>query len=586
MGVTKNVSLFPVGVPWMGRFLFLLLGLAFLQPLRVDPFYTLLEEFGLGIGVVCLAGFCLATRKRYWVSPLLLVWGGFAGLLVLSALFVPRVFDAPLFAYAGFWVVGLALTQLGPELSLKEEGAEFATRLAWFLVGLGTLSVLLGVVKHYQLWGEIGRYFPVQRSARMNGAVAQSNLFAQLSVLGTMALLWLMAVRRASFRVASALLLLFGVGLTLSGSRVGLAIYGAFFLLSVLMSWRAGSWRFSWLLLVFGVLLLFVQPLIVEGDVWLREELVARGIMSIAYPAEGALSRGLASMRWSEWPLAWNIFLENLPWGVGPGGYAAKSYAMHFRENLLPLPGLWLHSHNSYLQLWIEFGWLGVGWTLLMGGVVGSALWRLIRLNQPVPAMVLMALLIHSFFEFPLWYMHFFVLGFLVLAVGAEAREVEGKPLLGWGVLGIGSSALVFYGWLFSGLLSWNAHIMRGEHVGGDALKFMDRMAQDPLLKPYALLFYYSWYPLGNLPAEMELTELSSLYRYRPFGGPGAGYCIMLAVTGRSDDALKLRDELVRVNSKYQTAFVQSVNNAMFEHPEWRLEFLLKDLPEINATEP
>lgn len=578
--VSKIVSNCPDG-DVSGRLTWVLLGLvgiALLQPFRIWPFSTLIEDFFLGLGVVFLSGVMIVLRKRYWLSSLLLVWLGFGGILLVSALLVPRVFEAGLFAYAGFWLVGLALTQLGPESSWRIGSQLFALRLAWFLLLVGVFSAILGCVKYYQLWGDIGLYLPQVRGGRMNGVIGQSNLFAVICLLGLMSLLWLISIKKVAIYWCVALggILLFAV--VLSGSRVVGLIYCASLVVAIIQAWSTRDYRFSGFMIGAGILFIILFLPVLDFDPLLREWLVKFGYSNNHYVAENVFERGMASARWVEWPLALQILWENLILGIGPGAYAEHSYAIHLRESALPLQNVWLHSHNSYLQLWVEFGLLGVLWTLAMGCLVVSVLWRAVQFNQPVQAMVMLALLIYSFFEFPLWFMHFFVLGFWVLSAGSEARAIPGKPLLGGLVALIAGFALLFYGSLFAGLLEFHVKRASGVGVPSAGLGFVDRLVQDPLLKPYGLQFYYYNFDVGSLPLNLELKELDGLRRYFPYPLNSYRYSILLAAAGRSEEAIKVRDETFRAFPSSKEHYFNFVEGAMKDHPDWKLMPLLNGL--------
>lgn len=587
MGVSKNVSFCPATAQgWLGLLLALILALSFWQPLRIWPFNTFLEEFALGGAVVALAGIMLMLRGRYWVGPLLWVWLAYGAVLLLSAVLVPQHFSASIAGYLAFWLVGLALTQLGPEFSWLEGGPRYSVFLAVFLATVAVVSVLLGCVKHYQLWGEVGRYLPAIRGSRMNGVIGQANLFAVLCLLGLIALLWLVAVRRLSVLPGLLLAVLVSYGLVLSGSRVVGVIYLAVLLVALLQAWRTGEWRYPVLLMVAGVGFWLFQTSVLQWDDWLRDRLFDVGLMTQSLDAEGAFSRGNGSLRFVEWPLAWQILLAHLPWGVGAGGYAEQSYLIRLHENVLPINSLWLHSHNSYLQVAVEFGLLGFVWLLLMLGLAAVAVRQGVQRRQPMPVLVLVALLVYGFFEFPLWYMHFFVLGFGVLAGGIGARSVEGKPMLG-GVFAFGAlGALAFYGSLFAALLNWQVLSKQGQVVEGESLKFVDRLVQDPLLKPYGMQFYYYYFKPGNLPLELELQELGALYRHQPYPFFSGRYSVVLAAAGRRDEALKVRDELVRAFPAYLPGYVEDVTQVGKLRPQWQLGFLLDGLPPIAETTP
>lgn len=584
--MSKNVSFGSVGAPGVvGFVLLLILALSFWQPLRIWPFNTFIEEFALGGVVVASAGIMLMLRGRYWVGPLLWVWLAYGALLLLSAVCVPQQFSAPLAGYLAFWLVGLALTQLGPELSWFREGSAYSVRLAVFLAVVAVVSVLLACVKHYQLWGELGRYLPAISGGRMNGVIGQANLFAVLCLMGLIAVLWLMAVRRLSLLLGLMLAALVGYGLVLSGSRVVVGCYLVVLVVALLQGGRTQAWRYPIFLIVAGAVFWLFHGAVLEWDDWLRERLFEVGLMTqIPQGAEGAFSRGSGSLRFVEWPLAWRIFLEHLPFGVGPGGYAGESYLTHLEEQVLPIDSLWRHSHNSYLQVLVEFGLPGALWVCIMLALALSVVCRAIVQNQAMPAAVLLTLLVYGFFEFPFWFLHFFVLGLGVLAGGVEARSVEGKRLLGGVLTLVAVGLLAFYGSMLSALLNWHVQSKRGQVVEGVALKFVDRLVQDPLLGSYGMQFYYYFFRPGNLPAELELQELGRLYRHEPYAFFAGRYSVLLAVAGRRAEALRVRDDMVSAFPGHVPFFIEDVRQLGSQQPSWQLEFLLSGLPADEAS--
>ena len=55
------------------------------------------------------------------LNRVVLVWMGFGLVLLVSALMVERVFSGPLLEAFGYWLVGLAVIQLGGRWSWLEE---------------------------------------------------------------------------------------------------------------------------------------------------------------------------------------------------------------------------------------------------------------------------------------------------------------------------------------------------------------------------------------------------------------------------------------------------------------------------------
>ncbi|WP_308705318.1 PglL family O-oligosaccharyltransferase [Pseudomonas sp. N040] len=591
--VTKNGSFAPesVSVVWCLWAFLLVVALAFLQPLHIWPFANHLENIGLGAAVVVLAGVLLLLRGRFLVNALCLWWLGFGGLLLVSSVTVAHPFDSSLYAYAGFWIVGMAVIQLGGCYGWQHEPQLFAGRMAWFLFGLSLLSLVLGLAKFYGVWAWLALYFPDPGTGRLQGLIGQSNYFAVLLLLGGVSGLWLLHVRQLPVWLSAPLGLLYCYGLVLSGTRVIYLIYAVVVLIAVIQASRVRRYGLVGWLLAFALLFVLVRPAVFELDQQLTIYLKSIGLMpwpGISADLFKAREGFLADSRFGELRIAWQVMLEALPWGVGPGGYAGASYTMHLQAQA-PLTLLWNHSHNSYLQLLLEFGIPGLLWMLGMGVMIASVLWRAIGLDQPIQAIILSALLVYSFFEFPLWLMSFFVLGFFVLAAGMPSREVSGGRLLGAGVIVAALAALFFYMWIFAELVRFYFAGLNPELKAGDAIavdfRFIDRMVQDPLLAPDGLKLYYKYYELSPRMLSIELEELARMYRYRPIYRVSSRYAMALAMAGRKEEALRVRDQMLAVFPKSKDEFRRQIEAVIRAQPSAGFDFLLAGLP-ADSEEP
>lgn len=584
VGVTKIVTI----CRNEGRgpfFLFLAaIGLAFLQPFQIWPFNNGLEDVGLAALVLVVAGWCVLRRDRLALSWLLVLWLAFGGVLAFSALTVERPFVAPVIGVFAFWFVGLAVIQLGAAYSWVSASDDYARRIAWFLFLLSLISILLALVRFYGIWELLRIYSPDGGSGRLSGLMRQSNTFAVLTLLGGIAFLWLGFTKSWRLWVLVGLAFLYCYSLVLSGTRVIYLIYAGAVLVVLFQAVREKKYGFLAVLLAFGFYFLVVRSFAYALDNELTAYFKALGFM----PWTGGSSRDIEfakDVRLSEWYVAWKVFLEAWPLGVGPGGYAAASYAMHLKLGILPIDSMWHHSHNSYLQLGVEYGVLGVIWTFAMGLLVARVLWRACCLEQPMQAMLILALLIYSFFEFPLWLMSYFVLGLFVLAAGVPFREVVGGRILGLGVLLGGIAVGVFYAWLFSGLI--RMYLEEKQAVADNRVievvdyRFLNRLVQDPLLEPTALVMLYSVFGVNPNILEVELDELSKMQRYRPSVNINSRYAIALAIAGRRDEAIKVRDDILSafVSPVHRAIFREKVEAAMRVHDAWDLGFLLEGLP-------
>ena len=136
--------------------------------------------------------------------------------------------------------------------------------------------------------------------------------------------------------------------------------------------------------------------------------------------ARMATSSGILS-RMSEWHKAWLIFLEH-PWfGSGWSSYGYEGFVMSSAPEFANTPyenRLFSHSHSLIFNLLAETGIIG---TLIILGGFGYVIKPLFTTEWQVETVFVMSMLIvtgvHSFVEYPLWYVHFFIVFILLLAV-------------------------------------------------------------------------------------------------------------------------------------------------------------------------
>lgn len=125
--------------------------------------------------------------------------------------------------------------------------------------------------------------------------------------------------------------------------------------------------------------------------------------------------------RLTEWHKAWLIFLEN-PWfGSGWGSYGYEGFVMSSKPQFAANPygnSLFSHSHNLILNLLAETGIVGM--FIILGGF-GYVLKPLFNTKWQVETVFVVSMLmvnaVHSLVEFPLWYLHFFLVFVVLVAV-------------------------------------------------------------------------------------------------------------------------------------------------------------------------
>ncbi|MES1965632.1 Wzy polymerase domain-containing protein [Psychrobacter sp. AH5] len=133
-----------------------------------------------------------------------------------------------------------------------------------------------------------------------------------------------------------------------------------------------------------------------------------------------------------EWYKAWLIFSEN-PWfGSGWGSYGYEGFVVSSQSQFAANPhgnSLFSHSHNIILNLLAETGIVG---TLIVLVGFGYVLKPLFTTEWQIGTLFVLSMLIvtgiHSLVEFPIWYLHYFIVFVILLAVLISTLNVVSLP--------------------------------------------------------------------------------------------------------------------------------------------------------------
>ena len=313
---------------------------------------------------------------------------------------------------AGARLAGVSSTPEGSALS-------HAAMLGFLIAGLGSAAIAVA-----QYFAVDGPWEPLGKDGRAGGNLAQPNLLGTQLLWAYAALVALRArlhLNRVQALLGAALLLL---AVAMSASR------SAALSCVVLALWGALDRRLSrearCLLLAAPVAMVVVWAMLTVWPHVGGPGFAGIGLLQKADPT---------SSRWRLWQQCAMLIAAN-PWvGVGWGQF-------NFAWSLTPMPGLprtagytFSHAHNIVLQWATE---LGLPLALLLVSLLAYALRRTAHAlwrgggNPPAEqraalAMVLVVLL-HSQFEFPLWHTNFLLpTGFLLgLAMGWSGNVAVG----------------------------------------------------------------------------------------------------------------------------------------------------------------
>ena len=270
---------------------------------------------------------------------------------------------------------------------------------------------------------------------RFGGNLRQPNQLATLAVWGLIAAAYLL--RRWPWVLAAVSLPLIAT-LFSSESRTGVISLVLVALIGLSQSRRVRAWGWrSW-----GGLALALIPLVI-----LSATAFTRSTADSSFAQRIALWRDVLTL------------IEHNPWfGIGWG-------QLNFAWTLTPFaqraPDVFDHAHSLPLQLAVELGLPAVALILgaFLWGIwrIARGLWANVSPETTTAAMLLAVILVHSFFEYPLWFSYFllpsaFLYAWLLRAsrpegadtLAATARNQPAVPILGAGAAALCIVATVY----------------------------------------------------------------------------------------------------------------------------------------------
>lgn len=269
------------------------------------------------------------------------------------------------------------------------------------------------------------------------------------------------------------------------------------------------------------IVLLFVVPLLNQP---IREALISFNILDQSAVISLAdrtvfhdsarlaeLSKVFSAASTFSWP-QWFI-------GVGPGNYSIFSY--HADMALPPeglVAGTWLHSHNLFSMVFVEFGLVGLAVVLaFVVSITLTALKAPMNLPRFFSIGGIGLLFIHSNLEFPLWYLWFLVLFCLLLTNLFDVKGLKGdskwlKPVMGFCGLLMVLTLLVNVGYQYSRIAGVALNSQR-DRQDYQALAFL---ANDSLMGPYAVLRKYRDFAPESTNIDWQLLEVRKMKAWQP----------------------------------------------------------------------
>ncbi|MFK7087852.1 Wzy polymerase domain-containing protein [Chromobacterium violaceum] len=388
-------------------------------------------------------------------------------------------------------------------------------------------------------------------SAEAMGNFGQRNQLAQFLAWGAVSASYLYATGRLGRWATGCAVLVLALLMSWSGARLPLA-YG---LVLALLAWfwhrraqqdqavRRMALALAWAVLAIALLQIFNQQI----DAMLQ----ALGLpIHVQSGSDRLLDAGFGARRRIEWSKAWEVFLLH-PWvGVGLGGYAWHSAWLEAYGGWPKAPESWLftHAHNLVFQLLAETGVVG---TLLAIGGMAACLLPYFRRGEQTPGNLLltaiaMMLLVHSLFEYPLWYLPFLLMLVLICAL---------SPARGWTIALSGRFRQVLLGcagalalaYVAAGVMPYRQ--VTRDHMPGDgntlqsglensrrALR-LEQLSRNPLWSWEADLGVVNYLQPDGLMRRLQLELLERMARYQPFPAVLLKLSILRALDGQAQPA-------------------------------------------------
>jgi O-antigen ligase len=474
-----------------------------------------------------LFGIMLLTRRdsSFRFNAAVFLFLGLAFALVVSVALNSYAYESTWRWYLITFIVCVMALVAASELKALHP-QKYHIRISSFLWLGCFVYCALSLLKYY---GLLALFFSLgePETGRLSGIWGQPNLTTTISWLGLLAGAVVFS-RKEQKGWWYASILLFGWVLACAASRMSwLMVAGllALIFFSRLPRYRAKETANASRLLGWGLalvaMLLFVVPLLNQP---LREALVAFGLLEQS-SMTSLVNRDVFhdSARLTEFSKVFSA-LDTFSWsqwlfGLGPGNYPNFSYRA---DMALPPEGLvagtWLHSHNLFSMVFVEFGLVGLALVLVfVVSIASAALKAPMNVSRFFSIGGIGLLFIHSNLEFPLWYLWFLVLLCLLLTNLFQVRELKGdsmwlKPVVGFcGLLMIGA-LLVNVGYQYFRITDVALNSQR-DRQDYQALAFL---ANDSLMGPYAVLRKYRDFAPESSNIDWQLREVRKMKAWQP----------------------------------------------------------------------
>lgn len=431
------------------------LALGFAWPFHVDPIPSFSSEWLTGMGLLMAALSLLRGSVSDWRFPRILTFIGLIAIFLVAQLVIGLQAFPENGIFGLVFMLAAVLTGLVVSSARTLGADDSSAYLFWTLWLAGTVSGLTAMAQ----WVGLDRFldpfvFPMDAVAlrgRPTGNIAQPNLLSTLCALGMLASGWLGIQQKLPgwLALGSALFLAFIIGLT--GSRTAIlfvpVMLAALYWHIVHSRLPRTAWRWTLLLVPLAVIVAHFMVPILTG-------LIGSGLVS----KEVRLLNMGSDSRAQLWTIGLSALQDAGWWGHGFGNFTRSVVFIGPRLGLEDT-GIAHHSHNLFLQVGVDLGWACLFLVLLLsvGHVFKSRLLHQLTSERVAAIAGILILLIHSQLEFPLWYLHFWMVFVWLLAVAdVDLVKIRRADLMRKGVVTVVLGGLIFGAWLYHDY--WQTH--------------------------------------------------------------------------------------------------------------------------------
>ncbi|WP_156039049.1 PglL family O-oligosaccharyltransferase [Chromobacterium haemolyticum] len=540
----------------------LAISLPFMSWLRYAPLPDWVSDASafalLGLAMLCL---CFLKLEKVYVSWLELV------LLVVAIVMLQSVFYSQL----AIVFVGLVLFVVLLRSCLKSSDINSLIEvLAKVVVVFALLQSFVGIFQALRM----GQYFYglivySPSSLEVVGNVAQRNQYAHFLFWGVLSACYLYAIGRMRYRFVLLFLLPVILAISWSGARLPLA----YMLLTLMLVWywyrsladdgkgRSEVKSFAWA--VVGAALLMFCFQLLNSEIMLLLSKVGLPI-NVVSGSDRIMDGGLGARRRIEWTKAWLVFMGH-PWfGVGWGGFAAETVKMEWLSGLPKQPesSLFTHSHNLFFQLLAETGLFG---TVPVALGLCHLFFRLLKKVKKHKeslwlCCVFVVILVHSMFEYPMWYMPFLIMFILICAlvkggewsVSLRPRFVKGLSFL----FGVGFLLYFLVGLnSFWTIVQYSAPSLN-EKDNVVRLEGLSNIGRNPFWARDVDMALANYMVPTSEQLDIKLAHFEMLARYRPYPNVLLKLAILRALGGDEVGANKSLKMAIANYPDYVNGFV------------------------------